>query len=288
VTNPISGWIVSHYSWRGLFFFEGVVSLALIFVWLPLISDRPEEAKWISKEEREYLQATLAAEKAAQQAKTKETAQTKWIYLQLFNDKNLWLMILIYLCYNTGSWGYVIWLPTLLKKMTKMSLTNVGWLSALPLAAAVLGVYTFGALCDRKGNRRGYTALSLFAFGFCFWLSTLFPSHIWLSYGVLCVTGFLSKALQSPFWSMPAVVFPPGLAGGARGVVNGIGALGGFVGPVLVGWFSTRTGNMTNGIYSVIVASLIGGVIAMLMPKVTAGYKYLETTKPGEAKAAGK
>jgi sugar phosphate permease len=288
VTNPISGWVVTHYSWRGLFFFEGVVSLALIFIWMPLISDCPEDAKWISKEEKEYLQTTLAAEKAARQAKMTQATQSKWSYLQLFTDKNLWLMILTYLCYNTGSWGYVIWLPTLLKKMTKMSLTNVGWLSALPLAAAVLGVYTFGALCDRKGNRRGYSALSLFAFGLWFWLSTLFPSQIWVSYGLLCVAGFLSKALQSPFWSMPALIFPPGVAGGARGMVNGIGALGGFLGPVLVGWFSTKTGSMTNGIYSVVVMSIIGGAIAMLLPKVTAGFKYVEAAKPGEAKVAGK
>jgi MFS family permease len=48
VTNPISGWVVTHYSWRGLFFFEGVVSLALIFIWMPLISDCPEDAMWIS------------------------------------------------------------------------------------------------------------------------------------------------------------------------------------------------------------------------------------------------
>jgi len=39
LTNPISGWLVTHYSWRGLFFFEGVVSLALIAIWLPLIRE---------------------------------------------------------------------------------------------------------------------------------------------------------------------------------------------------------------------------------------------------------
>ena len=64
------------------------------------------------------------------------------------------------------------------------------------------------------------------------------------------------------------------MAGGARGIVNGIGALGGFVGPVLVGWFSTKSGDMTNGIYSVVIVSVIGGLIALLLPKVTAGYKY--------------
>ena len=49
VTNPAAGWIVARYPWRWLFVMEGVVSLSLIAIWLPLISDRPAEARWISQ-----------------------------------------------------------------------------------------------------------------------------------------------------------------------------------------------------------------------------------------------
>jgi MFS family permease len=282
VTNPISGWVVTQYSWRGLFFFEGIVSLALIAIWLPLISDRPEEAKWISAAEKEYLLTTLAKEKAIAVANMKKASEVKWSYKRLFMDKNIWIMAILYVCYTSGTYGYLIWLPTLLKDLTKMSLTNVGWLSAVPLAAAVVGVYWFGALSDRKGNRRIWCANALWGFGAAFWFATLFPKHIWLSYGLICVTGLLSKAMQSPCWSMPALVFPPGVAGGARGIINGIGNLGGFIGPVLVGWFSTKFGSMNYGIYSLAVILVIGGSVTMLMPKVTAGYKYQEQAKVAE------
>jgi MFS family permease len=160
-----------------------------------------------------------------------------------------------------------------------MSLTNVGWLSALPLAAAVVGVYWFGALSDRKGNRRIWCANALWGFGIAFWFSTLFPKYIWLSYALIVFTGLLSKAMQSPCWSMPNLIFPPGVAGGARGIINGIGNLGGFLGPVLVGWVSTKTGSMNYGIYGLAIILLIGGCITMLLPKVTAGYKYQEEAK---------
>jgi MFS family permease len=63
VTNPLSGWIVNNFSWRWLFAVEGCISLLLIAIWLPFISDRPEDANWISDEERDYLAATLAAER---------------------------------------------------------------------------------------------------------------------------------------------------------------------------------------------------------------------------------
>jgi MFS family permease len=279
ITNPISGFVVSHYSWRGLFFFEGIVSLLLIAVWLPLISDRPEEAKWISKEEKEYLLTTLAEEKLIALANMKNAGHVKWSYRQLFMNKNIWIMAILYVCYTCGTYGYLIWLPTLLKDLTKMSLTSVGWLSALPLAAAVVGVYWFGALSDRKGNRRLWCANALWGFGIAFWFATLFPKHIWLSYGLIVLTGLLSKAMQSPCWSMPNLIFPPGVAGGARGIINGIGNLGGFLGPVLVGWVSTRTGSMNYGIYGLAVILLVGGCLTMLLPKVTAGYKYQEEAK---------
>jgi MFS family permease len=68
VTSPVSGWIIQTNDWRWLFYLEGVISLALLFVWMPLISDRPSDAKWISKEEREFLATTLAREKAERQA----------------------------------------------------------------------------------------------------------------------------------------------------------------------------------------------------------------------------
>lgn len=130
LTNPISGFVVEWYGWRNLFFFEGIVSLALIFVWWPLISDSPEKAKWISREEKEYLQTALAADKAAREAGFRlKGGNTKWGYKQLWADKNLWIMSTIFFCFLTGSYGYLIWLPTLLKKMMKMSLTAVGWLS---------------------------------------------------------------------------------------------------------------------------------------------------------------
>jgi MFS-type transporter involved in bile tolerance (Atg22 family) len=50
----------------------------------------------------------------------------------------------------------------------------------------------------------------------------------------------------------------------------------------LVGWFSTKFKSMDYGIYSLAVILLIGGSVTMLMPKVTAGYKYQKQAKTGQ------
>lgn len=279
LTNPISGWVVSHYGWRGLFFFEGLASVASLAVWIPFISDRPSDAKWISPAEKSYLLNALEAEKAQRAAASGRTEKGAGAYARLLVDRNLWIMITLYVCYTCGAYGYLIWLPTILTRLTHRNLSQVGWLSALPLATAIGGVYLFGALSDIKGNRRLYCALALWGFGIGLWLATLFPGYIWLSYGLLVVTGLLSKAMQSPFWSMPALVFPPGVAGGARGIINGLGNLGGFVGPALVGWFATRTGNMNDGVLALAAIQILGGCVTMLLPRITASYQ--QTQAPG-------
>jgi MFS-type transporter involved in bile tolerance (Atg22 family) len=80
---------------------------------------------------------------------------------------------------------------------------------------------------------------------------------------------------------MPDLVLAPGVSGAARGGINAIGNLGGFIGPALVGLVATKTGTMTYGVYSLSAVLILGGIITMFLPKVTAGYKY-----KAEAKAA--
>jgi sugar phosphate permease len=268
LTNPISGWIVSRYDWRWLFFVEGALSLLLIVIWVPMISDSPHTAKWISSEEKEYLEETLNAERTARE---RAFGGGNWSYKQLLTDKNLWLMVLLIICYTSGQYGYTLWLPTLLSSLTRMSLGNVGWLSSLPFVAALGGLYLFGALSDKSGNRRLWTAVSLVGFALSLLLATLFASKVWLSYGLLVFTGLFLKSMQSPFWAMPPLLFPPGIAGGARGFINAVGNLGGFIGPALVGWSMTLTGRMQSGSYALVLMLLLGAGITLLLPKVTTG-----------------
>lgn len=271
LTNPISGWIVSKYEWRWLFFLEGGISLLLILVWVPMISDKPSDAKWISVEEREYLEGTLEAERLAHQRAFQAAGNAKWSYKQLLSDKNLWLMVLLIICYTTGQYGYTLWLPTLLSNLTKMSLGNVGWLTSLPFVAALAGLYMFGFMSDKHGNRRLWTALSLVGFAAALFLATVSSRSVWISYGFLVLTGVFLKAMQSPFWAMPAMLFPPGICGGARGVINAVGNLGGFIGPALVGWSVTASGRMEYGNYALVLSLLLGAYITFMLPKATTG-----------------
>ena len=266
-TNPVSGWIVNNFSWRWLFAVEGCISLSLIAIWLPLISDRPEGANWISEAEKDYLVTTLAAEKEEKLGSSR-TWDIKG-YWSLLADRNLWLLVALLICYTSGQYGFSIWLPTLIKSLTGQNLTTVGWLSSLPYLTALGGLYFFGALTDRTRNPRFCTVLSLVGFGLSFWLATLFPRHAWISVALLVLTGCFTKAMQAPFWVMPQLLFRSGLSGGSRGIINALGNLGGFLGPSLMGWLAGKTGDLRFGILGLSLLLLLSAGFTALLPRVT-------------------
>lgn len=151
-----------------------------------------------------------------------------------------------------------------------MGMTQVGFLSVLPFLVSIFGLYIIAHFSDRSRNRRFYTGLPMACFGIGLLLSTLFPDNIWLSYGLLVVTGLFIKSMPSSFWTMIPILFPVGIAGGTRGIINALGNLGSFLGPYMVGWIATVY-DMKIGMYSLVFSLFLGAALTMLLPAVTAG-----------------
>ena len=265
ITGPLSGWIISNFGWRWVFVGEGLLSLALILIWYPLISDSPATATWISPEERAYLTQRLSAEQKQMHAKGAVS------YGAVFSDPNLYKLILLYLFYQVGIYGFALWLPTLLKELTNTGMTSVGLLSMFPYIVMIFGLFAFAQLSDRSGNRRLYTALPILGFAVCLLLSTLLKNDIWLSFGFLVACGLFMQSASSIFWTIPPLLFPAEVAGGVRGIVNALGNLGGFVGPFAVGWLRTRFHSYDLGVYFLVGMLAVGFLIALSLPEKTAG-----------------
>ena len=262
ITGPLSGWIISNFGWRWVFIGEGLLSLGLILVWFPLIADSPQKAKWISPEERDYLTSSLAAE----QARMKSVAAAPVSYRAVLRDLNVWKLTLLYFFYQIGIYGFAMWLPTLLQNLTAKGMTAVGLLSMFPYIAMIFGLYVFGRLSDRSGNRRRYTALPILGFAVCFLLSTLLNHNVALSFGFFIACGLFMQSASSIFWTIPPALFPSEVAGGVRGVINALGNLGGFVGPFAVGWLRTTFNSFDIGAYFLVGMLTIGFLIALSLP----------------------
>ncbi|QJT79080.1 MFS transporter [Kosakonia sp. MUSA4] len=263
LTAPVSGAIIAALDWRWLFIIEGLLSLVVLLVWWRLISDRPEEAHWLPASEREYLVTTLAREREARLA---EEAVSNAPVKDVFRNAGLMKLVVLNFFYQTGDYGYTLWLPTILKNLTGANMAGVGLLAILPFVATLAGIYTISLFSDRSGKRRAWVRLSLYCFAASLLASVLLREHVVAAYIALVMCGFFLKAATSPFWSIPGRIASPEVAGSARGVINGLGNLGGFCGPYLVGVMIYFYGQNV-AVCALAGSLMIAGTITFLLPK---------------------
>ena len=62
---------------------------------------------------------------------------------------------------------------------------------------------------------------------------------------------------KGPVWAMPSIFLTGASAAAGIALINAMGNLGGFVGPVLVGWIKEKWGSYAIGLY------LVGGMCAL-------------------------
>ena len=261
LTAPVSGAIIAALDWRWLFIIEGLLSVVVLAVWWFMISDRPEEARWLPEAERHYLVTTLAAERAAKLA---EDAVSNAPVKDVFRNSGLMKLVILNFFYQTGDYGYTLWLPTILKGLTGGSMASVGFLAVLPFVATLAGIYVISLFSDRSGKRRLWVRFSLYSFAAALVASVVLREHVVAAYIALVICGFFLKSATSPFWSMPGRIASAEVAGSARGVINGLGNLGGFCGPYLVG---VMMYGQNVAVCALAGSLLIAGTMTFLLPK---------------------
>jgi MFS family permease len=269
-SSPLSGWILGRWNWRVLLIAEGLFPLAWLAIWWRAIDDHPRQAPWISSEERAYLESALDRE-----AGELDPADAGRYFAALFRPQVL-LMIAVYVLLNSGNYGYLFWLPSALRQSGLASgraLSNVliGILNAIPYVVTAVGMVLLSRHSDRRRERRGHVAWGLAFGGLCLLASVLTSQRSpGLSFLLLCLVGAGSYGALGPFWAIPTETLPRGVAGSAMGLVNAVGNLGGFAGPLVVGHLNKRTGNFYYA-FGVLAASLLlGSLLALLLGRTRA------------------
>ncbi len=261
ITGPLSGYIISLLDWRWLFILEGALSLLVLIPWLLLVSDRPQNAEWLDKREREFILTKLDEERKELSQGPKQIASLKEVLKHVTMIK----LIVLNFCYQCGIYGFGLWLPSLLKNLTHGGMSQIGWLSALPYVGCAIGMLFVASVSDKTGRRKPFIVIPLVGFALCLLLSVKLADMIWVSYAFLVGCGFFLQAAAGVFWTIPPRLFSPEVAGGARGVINGIGNLGGFVGPYLVG-FLIQMYDYDMGIYGLVALLVIGAALTISLP----------------------
>jgi sugar phosphate permease len=257
--SVLSGYLASSLGWRMMFVVEGIPPIIWAFVWWRLVSDRPADAAWMSPEDRAALEARLAEEQRGITPVRNYGAAFR-------NPRVLWLCAQYFL-WSLGLYGFVIWLPSMLKT-AEISMVEVGWLAAAPYLAAMIVEFLNAAWSDKTGRRKIAMWPSLALGALAFYGSYLMgASHFWASFVLLVVAGAAMYAPYGPFFAYLADTLPANVAGGAIALINSMGALGSFFGALAVGWLNTATGNSGMSYLLMAAALLASAVITFFLPE---------------------
>lgn len=260
VSSPLSGWILGRWNWRVLLIAEGALPFIWLLIWLWFINDHPHQAAWISTEERQYLETTLRHESAELEPTSPEP------YLSALLRPQVLTMVAIYLLQTSGSYGYLFWLPSALEGAKKLSNLLVGILFTIPYIVTGIAMIVNARHSDKSRERRGHVAMAL-AWGGLFLLAGVLASgrSPLLSFAFICLAGAGPYSALGPFWAIPTETLPQGVVGSAMGFINAIGNLGGYFGPLVVGYFNKRTGNFLYAFGSLSVGLLVGAALTFLL-----------------------
>ena len=264
IGGPISGALLGLdgylglQGWQWLFLLEGIPSMVVGLLVLWLLPDRPRDARWLDPADRTWLEAKLEAEGAHAEAGHGVS------FAKAVVSPMVWLLGLVYFLLVVALYGFALWLPQLVKASGTFTNFEVGVITAIPYAIAAMGMVLVGRRSDRTGERHWHLTLPALAGALGFLAVTRIGS-IGPLVAALSLTAFGVLGWLGPFWSMPTAMLKEQAAAGGIALVNSMGAVGGFVGPYVLGQVKQHTGSFTGGLLILGACQVAAAVIVILL-----------------------
>jgi ACS family tartrate transporter-like MFS transporter len=264
--SPISGLILSYFNgaaglagWQWLFVLEGIPAVILGFIVWRYLPDRPQQVKWLSQEQKNWLVSTIENE-------NKEIQEAKHISLwtALTRPKTL-LLCLIYLCFATGNLGLTLWMPQIIKLMGQgLSNLSVTLLNMLPFWFCILALVVWSRHSDKTGERKWHVSSATFVAAIGLAVAAAAPN---LTVGMigLILAGLGFGGGQPTFWATATQTLDPREAAAAIALINSVGNLGGFFGPNIMGIASSITSHYNAGVYCFAISFVLAVLLLQLL-----------------------
>jgi ACS family tartrate transporter-like MFS transporter len=254
--------------WQWLFVLEGLPAVVLGLLALRVLTDRPEQAGWLPEADREWLSATMSAERA-QRLQTGHAGVARSL-----RSGRVWLLTIVYLLNTSVTYGIFLWLPRMLQDTAGPGV-SVSLVTAIPFVAALFGMVLIGRHSDRTGERKLHVAACALAAAVGLFLAVAFHNHLYLLVLAFAICQVGQRSVMSVFWAIPPMLLGGTAAAAGIALINAVGNLGGFFGPSMMGWLRDSTGGYSGGLL-VLAAALIAEaalVAALRLPAAKPAHK---------------
>ena len=265
ISGPVSGLILHSLSglwnikgWQWMFLLEGLPSIVAGLFAFVYLTDRPEQATWLTPNEKDVLLGELRREA---QAKTERAQASIWVALR---EPKFWALTFAYFSVPWASIVVHIWAPSVIQKSGVTNFWHIGLLSAIPYVTGAAAMYLLGRNSDRMLERRWHFMASamMAAVGVVF--LPYAANSLGLLMLLLCVATAGYLGMLSLFWTIPPAYLSTTVAASGIGLISSLGQFGGISAPTVIGFASTHFGSNAIGLYAVALVSILGGLAVVL------------------------
>lgn len=266
--------------WKWLFLLEGLPAVFLGFATLAWMTDRPRDARWLTAQERDWLEAELDREARAKEVHGAVTAR------QVLGLRNVWLLALGIFAANTGGYALAFWLPTTVKNLSGGSDRSALLYSGLFYLCGLVGVFASGQSSDRTGDRKWHCVGGLMVTAVLLAGSALPGQSFPVAMTWLFATGLACYFWPSPFWALPTVSLTASAAAVSIGFINMCANLAGYLGNHINGWLRSHGATENTCLLFLAACYFLGGVfISFVSVTPTHGAAPTSTPVPCPAKS---
>ena len=242
------------HGWQWMFLGEGIpTALIGISVWF-LLTERPAEAKWLTAEQRAWLEAEIAGEQ-----KDVESVRKHSILSSMFNVR-VWVLVFLFGGISMGGVGLMLFLPQILKNMG-VSTTQAGLLTSIPYIFGTIGMLIAGWISDKIGERYWTLTITCGLGAIGMLIAGLWHDSLWVlaAFG-LATAGFYG--MKAPFWPCPSTFLSGAALASGLAFINSVGNFCGYLGPIVVGYAKDTTGSFEAGIFALAASCTFSTVVA--------------------------
>lgn len=266
IGSPLSGWIMTsldktwgYSGWQWMFVLEALPTIPLAILVFFILNDRIEDAKWLTQEERDTIKRDLAVDNAAREPVPLRS---------LVKDLRIWKIIVAGFPAMAGLYTLGFYMPTMIKDAGASSAAQVGLLSAIPYAVAIVAMIMVGRSSDLRRERRWHLAIVL-TLGAAGLVASVFAGqHMPLVICALCVAAGGILSYSPIMWMVPTAFLGGATAAAAIGAINSMINIGGFLAPSFIGWVRDTTGSSALALFGVAGGLILSAlVILSLDPK---------------------
>ena len=252
----LDGWL-GLAGWQWLFLVEGLPAVVLGVIALVFLTDRPEQAQWLTPQQRDWLGRTMAEER-----RIRELHQGGSHLAALMNGRVL-LICFIYFLNTLVTYGVFLWLPRILRDASGYRGASLSAITAIPFVVALVGMVLIGRHSDRTRERKWHVAACALTGATGLVLAATAGNNVPLIVLSFALSQLGQRSVQGVFWAIPPIFLGGTAAAAGIALINSVGNLGGFVGPTVMGWLRGLSGSYTAGLLVLASALVLEAVLVV-------------------------